>query len=1493
VQHTTERYLGIDVGAETIKVVELAREGETLAIRDRHIVDHFKDPEGALRTLLGKLGWDAVSSAAATGRASRMLRIPRVPTKAALSLGVGHLFPDHNPGTVVSIGSHGFSVLELRGGDIQLYRENSRCSQGTGNFLRQLVERFELTVEQASEMCAQVDNPAALSGRCPVILKTDMTHLANKGENRASIIAGLYDAVCENVQVLLKPRLSPPKVLLVGGVMRAERIRENFRRFLSSRDMTLVESDPEECLYLEALGAALHAAEHRDAVPALDELIGLTHEAVFEHVPPPTEALKMVTRMPRVQFPAHDESRRVVLGFDIGSTGSKVMAVDVEKHTPVWEGYVNTLGDPVGAARKLAGMFLTETGGRHVVLAVGATGSGREIVGSLMASCFGPEPVFVLNEIAAHAEGALHFDDRVDTIFEIGGQDAKYIRLDGGRICDAAMNEACSAGTGSFIAEQGGKFQGVEDVVHMGKIALEADFGVSLGQHCSVFMAEVIDEAVAAGVPRPPILAGIYDSIIQNYLNRVKGNRSVGQRIFCQGMPFMTDALAAAVARQTGRPVIVPPNPGTIGALGIGLLTLKEIDVGSRLPLDIGIFLGASVDKKTSFICKSTKGCGGSGNKCKIERLTTRVAGKKQKFTWGGNCSLFDAGTHRRKLPDLAPDPFRERHALIEDVIESTCTSTGRKTVLMTDEFALKGLLPFFATFVTRLGFDVRVRTDAGQKLLKRGIENANVPFCAPMQIYQGAMAELLEEESDYVLAPRMRELPRQKNESHAVTCPIVQASPDIIRKGTDPDRAARILAPRIDMGPGNLRSDRFMDSTRALARMLGAEDQWEHAFAAARMAQLEFEAACRQIGRRSLDFCKEHDVLPIVVLGRAYTIYNTVLNSNVPNLLREQGAMAIPVDCYPLDDDTPVFNDLYWGYSQVNLRAAHQIRRTDGHYALFCSNYSCGPDSFNLHFFSYVMENKPFAIIETDGHSGDAGTKTRIEAFLYCVEGDTKRDQEERDALRRNNFKAIEADKISVGDVKRREELLIIPRMGPGAEVISEVFKGEGIRAETMPMATRDSLRLGRRYTSGKECVPMTITTGSLLERLERDRDTDERFAFLMPNASGPCRFGVYNVLHKILLEKTGWKDRVRIVTPSCHNYFADVSANFQVRALVGFVASDVLQGALHDVRPVETIPGRAQEIYDRYFQELKDLLREAQPGNLMSALAEIGNGMYGVRRLIERAAAEFSAVKDHTKDIPTVSVVGEIYVRLDPFANDFIVEKLEERGIRALLAPFGEWLEYTNYCARQRLEENMAVGDDSMTSVRLTQMLQSTVINRLYAVMKDRLDWSARTRVEDSVHAAQPYISRELKGEAVLTLGGPVHEHVEGIIDGVVSVGPHECMPNKISEAQFAVVGEEKGLISLTLPLNGDPIDSEILDRFAYEVKQRHQQTRKNAPKRAAVGMPAMTSFMQAFQDRAVIAALRLITPLAPGSGVGPSSMMAKVPNLVKIRRRPSPRA
>ena len=473
-------FVGIDVGAENVKLVAIERRGAGVGIAAQHEAAHHKDPESTVRALLGRLGGQPIAGVAATGLLARILRMEKVPTKAALRRGARAVHPELPALTVVSIGGHGFSVLELGARGEEWFQQNSRCSQGTGNFLSQLVWRFGLTVEEASELCDHAE-ASPLSGRCPVILKTDMTHLANKGEDKARILAGLYDAVCENVLTLVRSRLAPREVVLTGGVTRSARVRRTIAKWLEQRGMSLAASRPEDG-WLEAIGAATHAMDHECGMPASDQLFVRTSATQLEAVPSLRESLARVHRLAAGSLGG--EASAVYLGLDIGSTGSKAVAVDASGGRPVWEAYLNTEGAPVTAAQRLMERWLQGELAQAKVLGFGVTGSGREVVGSLLRTCYGDERVFVMNEIAAHARGATSIDPEVDTIFEIGGQDAKYIRLEGGRVIDAAMNEACSAGTGSFIAEQGAKFEGVgDDVRKLGELALRAESGVSLGQH--------------------------------------------------------------------------------------------------------------------------------------------------------------------------------------------------------------------------------------------------------------------------------------------------------------------------------------------------------------------------------------------------------------------------------------------------------------------------------------------------------------------------------------------------------------------------------------------------------------------------------------------------------------------------------------------------------------------------------------------------------------------------------------------------------------------------------------------------------------------------------------------------------------------------------------------------------------------------------------------------------------------------------------------------
>ncbi|HEV2437639.1 MAG TPA: BadF/BadG/BcrA/BcrD ATPase family protein [Verrucomicrobiae bacterium] len=1419
------RFIGIDVGAETVKLVELQRDAAGLRMARTEILEHGKSPGPVLAEALRQWDWPGIDGAAVSGRFSSQINLPRIPTKQAQLRGYQFWFGDE-PATIVNIGSHGFTVLEMRGSELSTFRENSRCSQGTGNFLRQLVERFSLTVEEASTLCADEPNPAPLSGRCPVILKTDMTHLANKGENRVRILAGLFDAVCENVLVLVKPGASPPRVLLTGGVSRSQRVRRVFGELLAKQNMSLIVADEKQALCLEALGCALIAAEKPAYFPALDDLLSAPRELKLERLPALAGARDKVRRMPAHAWAeANGEFRRLVIGFDIGSTGSKLVAMDVATRETVWDGYRQTLGDPVGAAQDLLRRFAESPAAKCGVVAFGATGSGREITGSLLTSCYGKDAVFIVNEIVAHATGALHYDPRVDTIFEIGGQDAKYIRLAEGRIIDCAMNEACSAGTGSFIEEQGRKFTGIGDVRQLGQAAMAAPSGVSLGQHCSVFMAEVIDEAVAAGVEQPAIISGLYDSIIKNYLNRVKGNRSVGKVIFCQGMPFSADALATAVARQTGSEVIVPPNPGTVGALGIATLAARELDAARLKPLDLARFLDAKVEQKDTFVCGSNRGCGGAGNRCRIERLCTLVNRQRSNFTWGGGCSLHDKGTRKKKLPDLAPDPFREREELAQTLIAPFKAKRGRPQIAMSDEFMLKGLFPFFAAFFHHAGFDLEILTGAGPDLLKRGIQMANAPFCAPLQLFHGVAERLAgSTTADWLFVPMLRSVPRAARQRKSVVCPIAQGSPKLLASALQHSDSPRFLSPILDCAEGNLESKEFQASCERLGRELKLNDRrWRAAWRAGMEVQWRFDAGCLQIGRRALAFCRAQNIVPVVVLGRAYTIYSKVLNSNVPAILREQGTIGIPLDCYPVSANMPVFTDMYWGYGQNILRAAHQVRRAPGLYALYCSNYSCGPDSFNLHFAAYVMEGKPFAVIETDGHSGDAGTRTRVEAFLHCVDED-RRGPSRETVL--NDFETVQFSGMHVRDLHLRQqagERLLIPYIGPASAAVAAVLRGLGLAAESLPAPDAESLKLGRRYTSGKECLPMPLTLGSLLQRLERASDA-ERFIYCMPSTDGPCRFGAYNFLNRVVLERLGWGDRLRIWSPKDTGYFDNLPSGTEMLVFTGIAASDLLLQAKLDVRPVEHQAGKAEAIYQCYARELLMQLESAARVNfkLGPALWQVAEGwLFGVRELLARAGAEFAAMRGPAQ-LPLVELAGEIYVRAVEFSNDFLIEKLEARGLRVHLAPKTEWLNYCGYNQRREPDRNRFADGFS-------ERVQRRIQRVAFAAIASPLGWNPPASTAETLAAASPYVSDALAGEAVLTVGAPLHEWRHARIDALVNVGPLECMPTKIAEAQLHHIAEREGLLSLTLPFNGDPVSAAVLDNFAFEVWARFQR-RKN---------------------------------------------------------------
>jgi predicted nucleotide-binding protein (sugar kinase/HSP70/actin superfamily) len=416
---------------------------------------------------------------------------------------------------------------------------------------------------------------------------------------------------------------------------------------------------------------------------------------------------------------------------------------------------------------------------------------------------------------------------------------------------------------------------------------------------------------------------------------------------------------------------------------------------------------------------------------------------------------------------------------------------------------------------------------------------------------------------------------------------------------------------------------------------------------------------------------------------------------------------------------------------------------------------------------------------------------------------------------------------RLSLLELARRRERILIQRMGREAEGVAAALRGLGARAETLPMPNRETLRIGRRHTSGKECLPMTVTLGSLLERIERPDATGHEFTFLMPGSDGPCRFGAYKGLHQMVLDRLGHGDRVRIWSPPFGDYFQGMPPGFKTVIFAGVCAAGMLEQALHDVRPVETRDGAAAGLHREWANRLWAKIEETAAGDLSAttAMLEVVSGrLYGFPALVREAAEQLAAVKSQ-REVPNVLVVGEIYVRSDPFANDFIAEALERRGIRARLEPVTEFIQYADYVSFKNGTKR-GVGD------RVEAYIRSRVVHLLHDAAAKSLGWPDHVDVPETLAAAASYLREDLEVESVLTLGVPLHAWRKGEIDAVVSVGPLECMPNKIAEAQFHHASEREALLSLTLSLTGDPIDPEVLDGFAFEVHQRFRKRRRPGP-------------------------------------------------------------
>lgn len=1344
--------LGICLGASTIGLVALRPGPQGPEILWSRARSHEGNPRRGLREMLSEVDGLEGYRIAATGRKFRhYLAIDTISEPEAIEIATRWSLPaDHPYRVVVSAGGETFIVYHLDdAGRIQGIHTGNKCASGTGEFFLQQLGRMELTVEEVGQM-AMPEHSHEVSGRCSVFCKSDCTHALNKGVPKMEVVAGLARMMAGKVLELIK-KLPAESVLLVGGCAANASMVHYLREAIP--DLRI----PDHHATYEALGAALWAYEKQTLpCPNIDKLF-VEKATSLAFLRPLSEFRSMVRFEQRPRRVAEKDDH-VIVGLDVGSTTTKGVVLRRRDKAILAADYLRTGGDPVGASRRVYASLAEQLTAPVIIEGLGVTGSGRQIAG-LHAMTDG-----VINEIIAHATAAVHFDPEVDTIFEIGGQDAKYTHITNGVPSDYAMNEACSAGTGSFLEESAKESLGL-DVTSIGPTAYEGQQPPNFNDQCAAFISSDIKRASQEGVSVPDIVAGLVYSICMNYANRVKGNRPVGRKVFMQGGVCYNEAIPAAMAALTGKEIIVPPEPGLMGAFGVALEVQRRIDQGllESASFDLDELAAREVVHREPFICKGGK------EKCDLKCEIARIEIAGQIYPFGGVCNRYDNLIHKRQTETTGLNLVVQRE---RRVFRDLAPEDGRPTVGLNRSFLINTYFPFFNRFFAELGYRVVLPDTVRQE----GIDQRGAAFCYPVEIAHGYAADLIAKGPDFLCLPHLRGVPAAEEET-SCTCVFVQGEPYYLPAAFDAFAPDKTLRPFLDFSLGYAAN---LKAFEEMAAKMGADRaRVKAAVTAAEAEQAALSADLRRMGAEALAAVEANPQETAVILfGRPYNSFVSVANKGIPAKFATRGIRIIPFDMLDYDAQ-PIESDhnMYWGIGRQILKAAHIVKAHPQLFGAFITNFSCGPDSFVVGYFRDIMGRKPSLTLELDNHTADAGLETRIEAFLDVVQYYRHLSENEGITEKVSDFHIAEAVmergrmgvRTSSGEwvpFNHPKVKAILPVLGEHATpLLAECLALSGLRAEALPPADEDALKVGRGSSSCKECLPLQTTLGTMLTYL-RNRSDDEVTIYFMGDTNGPCRFGQYNVLSRRVIEKLQIPDAAVIALSSTNGY-GGLGTGTTLAAWRAVVIGDVLDeihatllaGAVDRAAALETFAGEFEAI------------RKA-----------VAKGWRTLSKQLTRSADVLATIplRIPYEKMPKISLVGEIYVRRDPISLQGLVERLADRGFVVRTTQSSEWFKYIDWLTKNKIEaEPLSLG---FWARHLTkEFFDKRIRNRM---APSGLYYHDGAKVEPVIDAGRHFVSPKLTGEGVLTVGAAFHEILHPSC-GIISIGPFGCMPSRLAES------------------------------------------------------------------------------------------------------------
>lgn len=1132
-------------------------------------------------------------------------------------------------------------------GNYKSFKTNTSCAAGTGSFLDQQAGRLNLSgIEELSEIAFKNESGFPLiASRCAVFAKTDLIHAQQEGYTFDQISDGLCYGLAKNITDTLFTGEKPHgKIIFCGGVSKNKAVKKHIE------DIADISLTADEYAHVYgALGAAFllfdEIAENKSdfdkSFNGRDILQEVEHKKELYYEPlnlklseyPDFSSLESYLFQPSKKgAPAvetdlyeifyKNSKQEFFLGIDIGSTSTKAVLTDENKK--VWAGfYTRTAGNPLlavctifEAVDDISSKYTCEVG----IKGCATTGSGRKFIGKIVGSDM------AVDEITAHARAAAEINPMVDTIIEIGGQDAKFTTLKNGIVTFSTMNNVCAAGTGSFIEEQAKKL-GV-DVRDYSNRTMDIMAPMS-SDRCTVFMERDINHYLAEGYRVEEVLASALHSVRENYLVKVATESLIGDFIYFQGATAKNEALVAAFEQRLKKPIHVSKYCHLTGALGSALILMEEFKENTA-------FRGLELYKQDIPITSEV--CGLCNNNCKIS--VADINGEK--VAYGFLCGRDYETKKYVGKSKTGFDLLKERKKIYAANSDKNAVAAKNSPVVgIPFSLHLVEDMHMWQEFFSILGVKT-ITSEKYKNAVKKGKKLSETEFCAPASAMFGHV-DYLNDKSDFIFLPFYLE--DKSKTGRMQYCYYTQYIPSLASRVCK----EKVLSPLVNYLYTNFHTKLELYK---MFRSMGLKKSFFDISSA-------FEAAVNY-KNKSLDDLnelyekevKQASDINVVLLGRPYTVLSETMNNRIPHIFSSLGIKTFYQDMIGSDEKSdimPLMEDVHWKYASMILGAAEKVAKTDNLYPVFVTSFKCSPDSFALKFFKELMEKheKPYLILELDEHDSSVGYETRIEAAVRAF---------------RNDFgsmnKKHEIDYSSLffeSEKNIKDKNLIFPNWDNiTSKLLAAALKKEGINTYLIE-ESEATIAKSMKFNTG-QCVPANSIAQGFVETIEKN-NLDPKDCVLWMSKTNFCNIKLYPNYIKALLPAYGnGMEKAGIYHGELT--FIDISLRAAKNAYFAHMFGGMLRKLGCKIRPYEVNKGETNSVINKSMEIFED-----------SFLGKISK-----EAAVKQVVQAFKNIEIKKETRPKVAIFGDFYVRDNHVINQNLVEFIEENGGEVITTPYTE---------------------------------------------------------------------------------------------------------------------------------------------------------------------------------------------------------------------------